>query len=336
MSATIQDVARLANVSTTTVSRVLNNDPSLAVSEETRDRILDAAKDLHYQRDTRGRKRRTTSLTEEKKIGLILLVSEQQVHHDPYFQSIQRGVEEECARLGIHPLHVMRVIDAGSLQDVSLDGVIVVGENDEVGRLLAERYRNIVFVDYSPTRDLHDVVVIDYETAVHLAVDHLLHMGHRTIGYIGGQRKRGRDERQVHFESYVRELGVYNPRYISICEWEPSSAYAAVQRMLTCEDRPTALFFGSDPLAIAGLRALYEARVQVPSEMAVIGFDGIQMAAFSNPPLSTIVVHADEMGKMALKLLLDRLSGRLVPLRVLVSPQIVVRESTSPTKQEVL
>lgn len=333
MSATIQDVARLANVSNSTVSRVLNHDETLSVSDETRDRILAIARKLNYQRDTRGRKRHTSDASRDRKIGLILLVSEQQVHHDPYFQSIQRGVEEECASLGIHPLHVMRVTDSKSLKDVALDGVIVVGENDDVGRFLIQRYTNLVFVDYSPSPNMHDFIVIDYEAAVKQALDHLISLGHQSIGYVGGYRANGRDERQQYFELYMRARGLYDPRHVYICDWLPNAAYEVVQGIITSVNRPKALFFGSDPLAIAGLRALHEHGIRIPDELAVVGVDGIQMAEFSNPPLSTIMVHPDTMGRIALKLLLDRISGRTVPLRVLVAPQLVVRESSMHFKE---
>lgn len=341
--ARIKDIAEQANVSTATVSRILSNDPSLSVSVETRQRVLDIVSELNY---VPGRRKKALTVQEKEtySIGLILTNDEAA---DPYFMSMRLGVEDICEPLGVKIAAVFHAGKSVFAKDTmeGLDGLIVLGDvnSEELRSVYASG--SVVYVDFQPVEENcdSDVVITDFEIATRKMLDVLLEAGHTRIAYIGGKGQvksihgsRGRaldkeDVRALTYERVMREKGLYAPENMLIGDFGPMSGYTLMKRLIGRGSLPTAAVIASDPMAIGAMKALNEAAVRVPDDIAIFSFDDIEAAAFLSPALSTVKVHTEEMGRTAVKLLVDRFrNGRTLPLKVTLPSELVIRESAGP------
>ncbi|MDR0140075.1 LacI family DNA-binding transcriptional regulator [Metabacillus idriensis] len=338
---TIKDIALLSNVSASTVSRVLNNDKSISVQEETRLRIFEAAKELGYRTIHERRITKRTKKT-NLSIGIVVCQSLEEELDDPYFLSIRQGIEEELKNQGINKSAMFRLYDMETNQMVrDLDGILVIGIiNDQALKMISDHSDNVVYVNHSPDEDLYDSVIIDFEKGTERALKHLLNAGHREIGFIGGVEREHlnhakvviENQRLATFERIMEKEGLLNQDSIFIGEYKMSSGYELMKKALNQPVYPKAFFISSDPMAIGALRAIQEADLSVPEDVAVIGFDDIEMAKFCSTPLTTVKVHTKEMGKTGVKLLIDRINGRKMPLKVTVSTELVIRQSCGVSK----
>ncbi|MCR8644905.1 LacI family DNA-binding transcriptional regulator [Paenibacillus sp. N1-5-1-14] len=332
---TIKDVAKKAEVSSATVSRVLNGDRTLQVAEETRRRIFDAAEQLQYKK-TKSRALKVSDDASTHRIGLVIWGSEQLESSDPYFIFIRQGVVKECAKQGID---VSRVIFLDELESniprLDLDGIIVIGKVHINLVQQMTQTDHIVSIDYA-LDDAHDSVVFDLGKATRQALNHLLSLGHQRIGYIGGISyvfmPEGRihtvDAREKEFETIMREHGLYDPDYVFVDEWRTEQGYQLMKKALELKLRPTAFLIGSDTMAIAALKAIHELGLRVPQDIAIASFDDIPLASYVTPPLTTVRVLTEEMGMTAVKLLVDRINGRDYPMHVSIPTELIVRDSS--------
>ncbi len=335
--ATIKDIADKSNVSASTVSRVLNNDDTISVQDETRERIFHVAKELGYETilERRLKQKQQTS----KHVGIIVTQSLDEEINDPYFLSIRQGIEMELANHGIRTV-TLRLHETETNQMIDgLDGLIVVGRVKEIALKAISKVENVVYINHSPNEDLYDAVVIDFEKATEKAIKHLLATGYKRIGYIGGREKEhsknqkflSEDKRLTTFERLMKEQKIFDPETVLIGEYTMAQGYELMKKA-KMRNFPEAFFIASDPMAIGALRALQEANLNVPEDVAIIGFDDIEAASFASTPLTTIRVHTLEMGKTGVKLLLDRLNGRELPLTVTLPTELVIRESCKKNK----
>ncbi|MDT8862491.1 LacI family DNA-binding transcriptional regulator [Alkalihalobacillus sp. MEB130] len=336
--ATIKDIAELAKVSTATVSRVLNNDKNLSVTSETRDRIMEIAKELNYvpvrKRFTESK---SVSIVGEREIGIVMFCSPEYEWEDTYFLSIRKGIESECSERGLLVKKISH--NSGGMTDIQmnhLDGVIVVGmisEEDE--KLLVQKVnRNIVFINYVSKNDIYDAVIIDHEKATKAALEHLFSLGHTKIGFIGGRETDQHDNeimdrRQKAYEEVMKKQGLYQPEYMYISkQFLISDGYALMKKAGEKEDLPSAFFIASDAMAIGAMRASHELGIKIPDDISIVSFNDVEMASFTQPALTTIKVYTEEMGKAAVKLLIDRFEGREIPFKLEIPTKLIVRESS--------
>ncbi|MFD0698845.1 substrate-binding domain-containing protein [Paenibacillus sp. GCM10027628] len=336
--ATIKDIAEQAKVSAATVSRVLNNDATLSVSDETRERIFSIAEEIQYK-PTRIKRLKKENVLSTKEIGLLLWMSPDEEKEDPYFTSVRRGIEKRCEELGVTIGSVIRGNSAEHLSLQDLDGLIIVGsvDFDDIERVFGQN-NSIILVNHLLDIRKYDTVKLDFEQAVEDVLNHLFRLGHTSIGFIGGQEflyklapeRKGQvvaDARRYHFERMMREKQYFDPEFVHTGDWTTASGYEAMKQMLSKPRRPSACFIASDPMAIGALRALHEHGIKVPEEMALIGFDDIDVSAYVNPPLTTVKVYPEQIGKTAVQLIVERLEGREVPMHVVIGTSLVVRES---------
>ncbi|MCR2803366.1 LacI family DNA-binding transcriptional regulator [Paenibacillus soyae] len=337
---TIKDIAQQAGVSPATVSRVLNNDATLAVGEETRTRVFAIAEQLGYK-PARLKKLKREEQLSRKQIGLLMWSSLEDERDDPYFASIRRGIEHRCDELGLTISKVLRGSGGAELGTVNeLDGLIVVGSiaSEDVAQLYSRTDRT-VFVNNADQPASCDCVSLHFEGGVRDAIAHLLEQGHKRIAYIGGDETVHRlvpgltpietiDPRRSVFRREMTERGLYHSEYDIASYWAPAGGYQGMLRLLEAGERPTAVLMGSDPMAAGALRALQENGVNVPEEMAIIGFDDIEISAYLHPPLTTVRAHTELMGRTAAQLLLERIEGREAAMHVKVNTKLIVRESS--------
>lgn len=337
----IKDVAREANVSIATVSRILSSDHTLSVSEDTRKRVWQTADFLNYKpRKKKSTKKLKMNQDNVYNIGIVSALAQEDEVHDPYFLSIRLGLEIACEQLPLNIKNIFRLEKGISLEKLhNLDGLIVIGGVD-LSSLRDVYYENdnVVLVNHLPREGNYDVVASDLERAIEVVLNHLTKLNHYNIGYLGGLDniksvdsgrviKEIEDARKVSYEKIMREKGLYNPENVFIGEWGPSSGYELMKQAIKKGNLPSAMIIASDPMAIGALRALYEEGINVPEDISLISFDDIEAAEFLNPPLSTVKIHAEEMGKMAAKLLWDRLNGRNISTRVVLDTELIIRKS---------
>jgi len=331
--ATIKDIALKAGVSPATVSRVLNYDNTLSVADEKRKLILEIAEELDY---STPRKRKAKSTQKKLKVALIHWYTVQQELEDPYYMSIRIGIEKTCIDNQIDILKVYDPENYDFSQLDPVDGLIAIGKYDEkqIGRF-KKVSKNMVFVDSSPIEALYDSIVIDFEKAVVNVIKTLVQKGHKHIGYIGGREYVGKERiplgerRELIFREYLSSIGMIDTNEIYIGSFVAESGYQLMKQAIEkSENLPTAFFIASDSMAIGALRALHEAKLKVPDDVSLIGFNDIPTSKYTVPPLATVRVHKEFMGETAVEMLLERIiRKRQIPKKVVIPTEFIDRES---------
>jgi LacI family transcriptional regulator len=340
MPATRNDVARLAGVSVATVSYVLNDGPR-GVSEEKRRRVRAAVAALAYRPNAIARSlrvRRTNIL------GLLLPDSA-----NAYFAALSLAVEEAAvargyqvvvANAGEDPLREAAHIEA--LLRLQVDGLLWVPA--DLARSAARQSIPALRVPVvqldralAPARTTYDVIESDHVAGGRLAAEHLLELGHRRVGCLAGPagHLHARD-RLAGAARALAEAGLPLPEaYVQhgSFDYESGAACAARWCRMPAAERPTAILCGNDAMAIGALRALWEAGLQVPKAVSVVGYDDVPQAAYAIPPLTTVAQPLDEIGRAGVQRLLERIEAadaELIPEARLLPVSLVVRRSTAP------
>lgn len=340
---TIVEVAEAAGVSITTVSVVLNErQGAVRISEATRQAVKEAARRLGYiphQAAQSLRRQRSTMLT--------LLVRSLA---NPFFTDIAASVHAHSAARG----YEVNIVDAGQLaaelhtleqlRNGSSAGVIVAtGRHERRGEAVATLVDlvraglpAVMLCDRSPDPAIPSIRIDDAAGAA-VATRHLLGLGHLRIAYLSsGYHSSAANDHSVDADrhnGYAHALGeagiADDPALVFQGEATIPGGYALARELLGRPGpRPTALFCTCDLMAIGALRALYEARVPVPGEMAVVGFDGITLGQFTTPSLTTISQPREEMGRLAAELLFTLLdSAQQAPADTVLEATLLVRES---------
>jgi LacI family transcriptional regulator len=330
MYVSLKDVAARAGVSFQTASKVLNGHPGV-VSDRTRGRILQAAKDIGYIPNALARGLvRQTSLT----VGLLI-----DDVSDPALSLFVVAAERKASEQGDAVLMVN--IEPGSdpalavrkLHEHRVGGVLVIAPSLEEDPRLGVALRGpLPAVSFN---HVHGggipLVGSDHATTGALAAEHLLALGHRRIATVTGPRGR-RVARSRHrgFRDRLRTAGArLGPRSVAEADWTMAGAFAAANDLLDVDAGFTAIFVHNDVMAVGVMHALRHRGLQVPEDCSVISCDDLDLAAFLAPPLTTVRVPFRETGEQAAMLLIQLIRGDPVPRRVLVPTHLVVRESTS-------
>lgn len=338
---TIRDVAKLANVSTATVSRVLNNDTKYKITDETRERVWQAVTQLNYKiTDSPKHQAATKDHSANKaqvKIGCVLSVTKNK-YNDPYFMSILSGVEKRLLQSGYNIAFIRtgpELDDKKILFNTfseSITGLILMESlNSETYEYVRKQVPHIVGID-TERWDI-DNVGYDHYNVASLAVSHVIEKGHTNIGYIGGSGLKSNLKESRRYQGYYSTMHAagmsVNPEWLIDCMWDEVVCIDKVNHLCQTNNLPTAFFAASDLMAMAALNSLYNNGISVPDEVAVIGLSNIEVSKYSNPPLSTIDVPTEEIGMVAVDLLLERMNGNsLLPKKVILPTHLVVRSST--------
>lgn len=333
--ATIKDISKEAGVSPAAVSRVLNHDKTLSVSNDKRKLIFEVAERLSYI-PLRSRKK---ILTKAKyRIGLIHWYTIDQELEDPYYLSIRIGIEKYAIehQVEISKLYAPSTADLDKIKGV--EGIICIGKFSDTD---IERFdklsKNLVFVDSSPHEEKYDSVIVDIEKSVVKIIDHLRDVGCESIGFIGGREYAGLEKipigekRKEAFETYLTTFNRFDRSQVYVGKFLAESGYQLMKHAIrTSETMPDAFFIASDSMAVGALRALHEHGIKVPDVVQIVGFNDIPTSNYTIPPLTTLRVHKEFMGETSLKLLLERLEDlRPIAIKVTVPTELVIRNSTS-------
>lgn len=339
--ATIKDVALQAGVSVTTVSHVVND--TRHVSPKVRERVELAIRELGYVPNAMARslKSNTTST-----LGMLIPNSS-----NPYFAEIVRIVEDRCFGAG-YTLVLCNTDDEPRRQSVYLqvlaerriDGLIVVstgaGTGSDDGDSLAKQLHGLrvptVLVDREIDDPACDLVETAHMQGGLLAVRHLLSLGHRRIACIGGPAGVMPSEQRIEgWRMALAETGATpDIANADALLWRggftSQGGYEAMHAILRTERKPSAVFVCNDLMAIGALRAAHESGVRVPDDISIVGFDDIELSAYTSPPLTTVAQPKERIGAMAVDMLLERVGGKRRDARkVVLQPELRVRASTA-------
>lgn len=330
---TINDVARAAGVSKGLVSLALNGRPGVA--EETRDRILAAADDLGWTPNPSAR-----GLTTRRAyaLGLILRRAARTIEVDPFFAAFIAGVESVLSERG-HVLVLTVVPDHAAEArayerlaiDKRVDGFLLTDilADDHRIALVAEYGSQAVSLGEPVGGSPFPVITRDYDAGIDELVTHLLDLGHRRIAHVSG------DERMLHglrrrerFERAVRAAGI--EPVIVPTDFSPEQGATATKALLDSAEPPTAIVYGNDPMAIAGMSVAQERGLRLPHDLSITGLDGSQIGTYIYPTLTTLDNDPAGWGIAAATALL-RLVEDGEPADVALPPaRLVARASTAP------
>ena len=308
---TIKDVAKQAGLSLSTVSLVINK--SGYVSKETREKVLHVVKDLGYHpsRAAKGLASRTSG-----NIGFIL--SENHFSQaEPFYTRIFLGTEFEARH---HNFYILLTTVGNQFREQesaprfllerNVDGVIIAGKiHEKLVDYIDQLGIPMMLVDYVFPKKRISSVLIDNRKGGHLAVQHLLSIGHREIGFVGGDITHPSiAERFLAYKETLVEHGIApNQQLIVTTETDTrvNNGVKAIQKMLDHGGKPTAVFAANDAMAIGCMQHVKQRGMKIPDDIAIVGFDDIESSSHVEPRLTTIKVFKEEMGAVAVQRLVD-------------------------------
>ncbi len=332
----IKEVAARAKVSTATISRTINQ--SELVSPKTAERVWRAIRELGYYPNTQAR-----ALVSGKSRIFGLIISD---ISNPFFPELVKAFEDTAI------LHAYEVIVANTdyksdrmglcvrrMIERKVDGVAIM--TSEIDRPLldelSKRDMPIVFLDIGKVKPLISNISVDYARGIRESVQHLVALGHKRIGFISGPSdlKSARTRRSA-FLDCLRECGISEKHQIVVeGNHRVDGGQAAMREMLARPTPPTAVLTSNDLSAIGALHAIQNAGLRVPQDISVIGFDDIELSQYTQPPLTTVRLSRDELGRKAFHALSQAAEGTATAGQdIKIATSLVIRESTARLSQK--
>lgn len=338
MAVTIKDIAKLANVSITTVSRVINN-KSEGVSEETRNRILQLVKELGYQPNAIARGLVTKKT---KTIGLIIPDIS-----NPFFPDIARGVEDSAHIYGYN-VFLCNTDDnlekeseyINALKEKYVDGIIFTSSAPSNYEHIMELIKSgvpVIMMDRRiESEDIYGVFIDNYEGG-YLATKHLIDLGHRKIACITGPLNvRNARERLAGYKKGLLENGLeVDEELIFEGDYKINSGIVGTEKLLNNNKDITAIFACNDLMAYGAYETIRSYGYKIPDDISIVGFDDIQLSQILEPQLTTIRQPAYDMGLTAARMLIKLIEGKKLNKKIVTfKPQLIIRQSTGTVKEE--
>jgi DNA-binding LacI/PurR family transcriptional regulator len=340
MAVTIKDVAKVANVAPSTVSRVIANSPR--ISEKTKERVREVMDQLGYHPNFIARSLASQST---RAIGLVMPSSTDVVFQNPFFPTVLSGLSE-----GAHSKQYALHMTTGKTEDEIFDGVVAMVQGGRVDgvillyskvedRVIAYlRERDFPFVVIGkPFKDDENISYVDNDNfkAGKEVTEHLIQLGHDRIGFIGGNLDLVVTvERLLGYEKALRNSGIsLIDEYIVNDEFLRESGQDAVKVLLSLEKPPTAMVVADDLMALGVLNKLDELGISVPDDISIVSFNNVLIAEMARPPLTSVDINIFDLGYQATKSLIQKIENPGEPIKRIIVPfKIVPRFSCGQPK----
>jgi len=337
---TLEDIAELAGVSRSTVSRVVNEQPN--VRDAVRKRVLEVIQDTGYRPNAAAR---TLASQRTWTVGMILPLSVSFFFTDPYYSHLTKGIAQACNQYD----YTLALFLVSSKEDEEkmfprisrrglLDGVIVQsGHHGDQGIIshLVDANLPLVVVGRPFRSDNVSYVDIDNVNAAYNAVAHLIRLGYQRIGTVTGPVTStvGIDRKEGYRKALVERGRTIDESLIVEGDFTEVGGYYATQKMLSA--KPDAVFAASDVMAIGAMRAVRDAGLRIPEDIAFVGFDDLPIATFSDTQLTTIRQPVISFGAKAVEILIDLIeNGNNPPRHIIMDTELVIRESCGATREK--
>lgn len=326
----MKDVARLAGVSTSTVSHVINQ--NRYVSESVTLRVKNAIEQLNYAPSALAR---SLKMNRTNTIGMLLTTS-----NNPFYAEVVRGVERSCYELGYS---LILCNTEGDLQRMNhsletllqkrVDGLLIMcTEAQGPSKEVLSRYPAVptVMMDWSPFESGGDIIQDNSFLGGEMATRYLIEAGFTQIACIAGPQDKS--PAQARFQGFIaamKQASLPIPdEYIIFSDFEFAGGFESMNKLLALENRPKAIFAGNDAMAVGAYQAIFRQGLKVPDDISIIGYDDIDLSPYMIPPLTTIHQPKDELGKLAVNQLIFRMDNPEASANVLVlTPKLVERQS---------
>lgn len=331
MPPTLEEIAKHAGVSRSTVSRVMNNHPS--VDSETRERVLSVAETLNYHPNIAAR---SLAAGRTHILGLVVPTGVSALFTDPYFPILIQGVATACnahnhslmlwvAQPGSDRHTVRQILQGGLIEGVILASAVM---DDPIFEALLTRGVPFVIVGRHPTNTHVSYIDVDNLNGAREMVAYLLRLGRERIASIAGPQNMiaGVDRQQGYLGALRDRRMTPDPQLTVESDFTEEGGHMAMQRLLP--RAPDAVFVASDAMAVGALRALREVGKRVPEDIAVVGFDDMPFAARTEPALTTVRQPIQRLGALAAETLIDLINHPdASPRRMVLPTELVIRAS---------
>ena len=338
---TSKDIASLAGVSRTTVSFVLNGVSGMRIPEETRQRVLEAARQLDYHPDAVAR---SMASGRRKVLGFVVRQMADQAYADLFLPQVLNGLTRAAGAQGyrtiFEPISPENKLDTYSqlIRTRHVDGIVLSGPRSDDEELLRIHHEGAHIVLMGQLHD-SDIPFVDVDNVggARLATQHLISLGHRRIALItnASQAYTASADRLTGYREALEEAGLaYDESLVRYGNMTPHGGDDAMTDLLTTGERPTAVFIASDTVALGALQAIRRLGLSVPDDLALVGFDDIPLAEFIDPPLTTVRLPAYGLGWGAAEMLLRLIAGdETTPnVNVILETELIVRESCGASR----
>ena len=327
---TIRDVAKLAGVSIATVSRILNNDEYFGVTLETKRKVLDAVKKLNYKKKDRKKKIKQLS------VSIIKSFDEKIESEDPYFVSLRLDLEYALKKKGIRTkvfeLQMFEKDEDTLISLITSNAIVIIGEiKPSQLNFMKSLNDNIICVDAYNFDNSIDYIKFDMKHSVKLVIDYLLKLGHKKIGLLVGRNQIVRnlvDFREEYFIEIMKELTLYDERFVKVDEFSPQSGYMIMKEILELEEYPTAVFCANDSIAMGVYKAIREKNLKVFTDISIIGFNDLKISKYMTPPLTTLRIDTKIIAEETINVLIELFeNNRSYRKKVYLPVELIERES---------
>jgi LacI family transcriptional regulator/LacI family purine nucleotide synthesis repressor len=326
---TIKDIAKQADVSTATVSRVINNHSD--VSDKTRKLIRKIMKKNNYKPNTVAR---SLSTRKSNLIGIFFTDHYNSGLHHPFFREVIYGLEKSLGEKGYDIVYFTNRNWGDSFsylekcKDRHVDGVALMGvprDDPNLTKLLSSNIP-VVFVDIDINEENASYVISDNVSGAKKAVNYLYGLGHRKIGMLMGiTTTKPTQDRFLGYQEALKELNLsYNSDWVIDGNFSEKGGNKAIKKLLKLDELPTAIFCQSDGMAIGAMRELEDEEFQIPEDISIIGFDNIEASRYVKPALTTVAQNKKKMGSSVAQMLVGMIdnkregsSSRILPVKII-------------------
>lgn len=333
---TIKEIARIAGVSPSAVSIVLNG--RKGVSKDTRRKISELVDKLQYAPNPSSRR---LIFNKTNNIALLFKKSVHPLDH-LFYSELSSAIINECEKRGYNLVFTSAHIENNSVQlsnvirSHDVDGIILYGDIDPlIANALDQFPIPRVLVDTHSNRDAELCVSADYEAAAYFTAKHLIGLGHTKIAFIGNHALQNHHKQTFSgFRRAVEEKDIHIPvNWIRFEAYDEQKAAECMDEILRGSSHPTAVFCSADIYAIGTMRSIKDHRLRIPDDISVTGIDDILLSQYTEPALTTARIDKKEMGRLAIDLLIKRIEGEAASSTMIIPDNLVIRTSTAPASR---